>query len=67
MLESMAPVRSIPYIKSFQLPVEEELFIIEREAMRKSIQQIAMEHHVSVETVKRRRKSAFKKISNSIS
>ena len=62
-LAAMAPVRSIPYIQSFQLPHEEELVLIEEEARGKSVQQIALDHNLSVETVWRRRKAALKKIS----
>ena len=63
-LQSMAPVASVPYIKSFQLPEEEELVLILRECRGYSLQQIAMAHNMSVETVKRRRKSALRKIVN---
>lgn len=62
MLRSMAPSRSIPYIKSFQLPPEEELVLIECDARGKSVQQVAFETCLSVESVKRRRRSAIRKI-----
>ena len=42
------------------------MVLIEKEARGKSIQQIAMEHNMSVETVKRRRRSALEKIANSL-
>lgn len=61
-LRSMAPVQSIPYIQSFQLPEEEELVLVERECRGKSVQQIALEQNLSVETVKRRRQTALAKI-----
>ncbi len=61
-LQDMAPVQAIPYIRSFQLSPEEELVLIERECRGKSAQQIAMEYCLSVETVKRRRRSAVRKI-----
>lgn len=64
MLRGMAPSASIPYIKSFQLPEEEELALIECDARGRSVQQVAMALHVSYETVKRRRRSALRKISN---
>lgn len=64
MLRSMAPVRSIPYIQSFQLPQEEELVLIQCECRRRSVQEVALEHSMSVETVKRRRRSALRKISS---
>ena len=63
-LRSMAPSASIPYIKSFQLPEEEELALIECDARGRSVQQVAMALHVSYETVKRRRRSARRKLSN---
>ncbi len=62
-LQNMAPVQAISYIRSFQLLPEEELVLIERECRGKSAQQIAMEHCLSVETVKRRRRSALRKLS----
>lgn len=61
-LQSMAPVLAIPYIRSFQLPPEEELVLVERECRGKSAQQIAIEQCLSVETVKRRRRAALRKI-----
>lgn len=64
MLRSMAPAKSIPYIQSFQLPEEEELALIECDARRKSVQQVAMASNLSPETVKRRRRSALGKIAN---
>lgn len=61
-LRSLAPAASIPYIKSFQLPEEEELVLIEVDARGKSVQQVAMAHALSVETVGRRRHRALAKI-----
>lgn len=52
MLRGMAPVRSIPYIQSFQLPPEEELVLIQCECRRRSVQEVALEHSMSVETDK---------------
>lgn len=66
MLRRMAPVKSIPIIQAYLLPPEEEMVLIEHEAMGKSLQQIAMERHMSIETVKRRRRAALDKIANSI-
>lgn len=62
-LRSMAPSRSIPYIQSFQLPVEEEQVLIECDARGKSVQQVAMTMSLSPETVWRRRRSALRKLS----
>jgi len=64
LLSEMGPARAESYIRAFDLYEDEALYIIEREAKRKSIQQIADEHHVSQETVKRRRKSGFSKMMN---
>ena len=66
MLKCMAPCRSIPVIQSFLLPYEEEMVLIEHEANGKSLTQIAMENNLSIETVKRRRKNALIRISNSL-
>lgn len=66
MLKSMAPCRSIPVIQSFLLPYEEEMVLIEHEANGKSLVQIAMENNLSLETVKRRRRNALIRISNSL-
>lgn len=62
MLRSMCPSASIPYIKQFQLPEEEELVLIECDARRKSVQQVAMAMSLSPETVWRRRRAALLKI-----
>ena len=48
MLRSMAPVRSIPYIQSFELPPEEELVLIQCECRRRSVQEVALEHSMSI-------------------
>ena len=64
MLQGMAPSRSIPYIQSFQLPEDEELVLILFDCKKKSLQQIAMQTHMSVESVKRRRRAAIRKIYN---
>ena len=66
MLRGMAPSRSIPYIKSFQLPAEEELTLIECDARRKSVQQVAMAQCLSPETVWRRRRAALGKIAQEL-
>lgn len=62
MLRSMAPAVSIPYIQSFQLPEDEERVLIECDARRRSVQQVAQAMSLSPETVKRRRRQALKKI-----
>ena len=64
MLRAMAPAASIPYIRSFQLPEEEELVLIECDARGKSVQQVAQAMSLSPETVWRRRRAGLLKISN---
>lgn len=63
MLRSMCPSASIPYIKQFQLPEEEELVLIECDARGKSVQQVAQSMNLSPETVWRRRRAGLLKIS----
>lgn len=62
LLSEMGPRRAEAYIRAFDLYEDEALYIIEREVRKKSIQQISDEYSVSPETVKRRRKSGFRKI-----
>lgn len=62
LLSAMGPRRAESYIRAFDLQDDEAQYIIEREARRRSIQEIADDHNVSPETVKRRRKSGFSKI-----
>ena len=59
----MGPRRAESYIRAFDLRDDEAVYIIEREVRQKSIQEIAHAHHVSQETVKRRRRDGFLKIS----
>lgn len=62
-LRGMAPAVSIPYIKSFQLPEEEERVLIECDARGRSVTQVAQTMRLSPETVSRRRRRALRKIS----
>lgn len=64
LLMSMAPKRAIDYIKSFELPKDEELFLIECDVRRKSHVQASMDHNVTPEVVKRRKHSAYSHISD---
>lgn len=66
LLSTMGPRRAESYIRAFDLQADEAQYIVEREAMRRSIQQIAADHNVSPETVKRRRKSGFQKIADQL-
>lgn len=61
-LRGMAPAASIPYIQSFQLPEDEERVLIECDARRRSVQQVAIDMSLSPETIWRRRKNALKKL-----
>lgn len=61
-LSRMAPKRAVSYIRSFELPPDEETCLIECDVRQKSIVQVADMLHVSQETVKKRRKSAYAKI-----
>ncbi len=66
LLAAMGPRRAESYIHAFDLREDEALYIIEREAKRRSIVEIARIYNVSPETVKRRRRSGFSKISDQI-
>nr|DAD70447.1 MAG TPA: ECF sigma factor [Siphoviridae sp. ctnhN1] len=63
-LSSMAPKRAIAYILSFELPEDEAACIIECDVRRKSCVQVAMEHNLSVDAVKKYRQRAYHKISS---
>lgn len=65
-LASMGPRRAESYIRAFDLQEDETQYIVEREAMRMSIQQIARKHNVSRETVERRRRTGLQKITDQI-
>lgn len=65
-LDRMPPPNAIRMIQSFSLPYEEELCLVEREGHKKSVQQIALERCLSVETVKKRRRSAFSRIASQL-
>lgn len=65
-LSAMGPRRAESYVRAFDLQEDEAQYIIEREALRMSVQQIAAAHNVSQETVKRRRRSGFQKIAEQI-
>lgn len=66
LLMRMAPVRAVNYIAAFELPAEEELFLIECDVRRKSHVQAAIENHVSPEVVKSRRRSAYAHIADQL-
>ena len=62
----MAPSWAAAYIRSFGLPEEEELFLLERDVRGKSYVQIAMERNTTAEAIKRRRRRAYAKIVDEI-
>jgi len=66
LLQSMSPKRAISYIQAFELPQEEELFLIECDVRGKSYVQAAREHNTSPEVIKRRRQRAYMKIVDAI-
>ena len=66
LLQSMAPKRAVYYIQSFELPPEEELFLIECDVRRKSNIQAAIDNVTTPEVVKRRKRSAYHHISDQI-
>lgn len=66
LLSTMAPKRAIEYVKSFELPEEEERYLIERDVRKKSYAMIACQFHTTPEVIKSRRRSAFSKIADAI-
>ncbi len=66
LLTTMAPKRAADYIKSFELPEEEELFLLECDVRRKSYVKAADDNHTTPEVVKRRKMSAYAHISDAI-
>jgi FixJ family two-component response regulator len=65
-LTGMAPTRATAYIKSFELPGEEEYCIIEIDVRKRTYQDVCFALNVSPETVKKRRKDGYKKIADYI-
>lgn len=66
LLTSMSPRRAEAYIKAFQLREEEENVLFLGDVKGLSHIQIAGELHISPETVKRRKRSAYQKIADDI-
>lgn len=64
LLTTMAPRRAEAYIRAFELPEDEEAFLIACDVRGLSCMQAAAEFHTSLETVKRRRQSAYRKIAD---
>lgn len=62
----MSPKRAKSYIKSFDLPEEETLFLLECDVRRKSYTQAAMDNHTTPEVIKRWKMSAYAHIADAI-
>ena len=66
LLCTMAPKRAVAYIQSFELPEEEERYLIECDVKDKSYTQVAEEFHTTPAVLKEKRRRAFHKISDAI-
>lgn len=66
LLTTMAPKRAAEYIKSFDLPDEEALFLLECDVRRKTYIKAADDNHTTPEVVKRRKMSAYAHIADAI-
>lgn len=66
LLQTMSPRRAMDYIKSFCLPAEEELFLLECDVRGKSYIQAAKDNATTPEVIKRRRQRAYSKIADEI-
>lgn len=68
LLTTMAPKRAIEYIKSFELPEEEEYCLIECDVRRRGYSQLITDENrpLSPEVIKKRRNSAYSHIADQI-
>lgn len=66
LLSSMSPRRAMEYIQAFELPAEEELFLVECDVRGLSYVQAADKHATTPEVIKRRRQRAYSKIADEI-
>lgn len=66
LLRTMAPTRAIQYIKAFDLPEEEELYLIECDVRRRSQVKVAEDNITTVEVIKDRKASAYAHIADAI-
>lgn len=66
LLCTMAPKRAISYIQSFQLPEEEELYLIQCDVYDKSYDQVASEFSTTRSVIRDRRRKAYSKIADAI-
>lgn len=65
-ISGMAPRRAVEYIRSFELPDEEAACLIECDVRRRSYVQTAERLHISPETIKKRRRRAYKKMADEL-
>lgn len=66
LLQTMAPKRAEAYIQAFELPPEEELFLLECDVRGKSYVEAALDNHTTPEAIKRRRHRAYAKIADEL-
>lgn len=63
-LSEMAPRRAVEYIRSFELPEEEEACLIQCDVRGRSYAQVCAQLHISPEAVKKRRRKAYAKLAD---
>lgn len=66
LLQTMSPRRAAEYIKAFELPADEELFLLECDVRGKSYVQAAQDNATTPEVIKRRRQRAYSKIADEL-
>lgn len=66
LLSSMAPARAAQAVRLVGLPPDEETAVLAVDVHRQSCLQTAERLHVSVDTVKRLRRSAYRKLQDEI-
>lgn len=66
LLSSMAPARAVQAVRLVGLPPDEETAVLAVDVHGKSCLQTAERLHVSVDTVKRLRRSAYRKLQDEI-
>lgn len=66
LLCTMAPKRAISYIQSFQLPEEEERYLIQCDVYDKSYDQVSDEFSTTRSVIRDRRRKAYSKIADAI-
>lgn len=66
MLSGMAPKRAEAYIRSFELPDDEEYCILQIDVRRQSYTQVSGQMNVSPEYIKKCRQRAYSKITDAV-